>query len=355
MQNTQVQFNGIPHMSGNCWRSIEAAVRARPQCRYLEWGSGNSTIALLRLVLDNPGLSGLKLHSIENDPGFANGMFDAIAQTFRHASVDGAVRIEWLGFSKPSFFEALRGDPVVSRYEAHLLKLLWYTRNDGFWSAAAQPSASQVGRYIVWRRYLIRLQCSAAFRWERFRRALARSGRVGTVTTAGTAQSPKIPRLNGPTRVTFDTERVRFELLLVPQLRNWLWRRGPILDGLYQEFADYVSAPLEGQFDVVLVDGRARTSCLKRIHHDVLLAPGGVLFLHDAHRPFHHEALQLFGTWSYVRGSNVRLDGAPLNADQRGGQLPFVRSGPSMQQVEAVFDRELYFYEAPASGNSGVS
>jgi len=270
-------------------------------------------------------------------------MFDAITDSFRRASVDGVVRVEPLHFPKPSLLEALGSDPDVSRYEARFLKMLWYTSNDRFWIASLRPNAPHIRRFGALRRYLIGLRCSAGFRWQRFRRALAPSERIETVTAMGMAHSPAIPRLNAPTSVTFDTERVRLEYLFIPQLRNWLWQRAPILDGLYAEFADYVSVPLEGQFDVILVDGRARTSCLKRIHHDDLLAPGGVLFLHDAHRPSQHEALQLFRTWSFVRGSRIGSDSSPSPGP------PLVRSGPSMEHGEAVFDRELYFYEAPVS------
>ena len=79
-----------------------------------------------------------------------------------------------------------------------------------------------------------------------------------------------------------------------------------------------------------------RTSCLKRVHHDHLLAPGGVLFLHDADRPSQQEGLQLFSTWSYVRGS-VPDEDSP--GGEEGPTLPQVWSGASMQDVEAVFDR----------------
>ena len=144
-----------------------------------------------------------------------------------------------------------------------------------------------------------------------------------TETATGTVQSPPKPPLRSPTLVTFDTEPALIQYLVIPQLRNRLWREGPILDGLYEEFADYVSAPLDGRFDVVLVDGRARTSCLKRVHHDHLLAPGGVLFLHDADRPSQQEGLQLFSTWSYVRGAAFRTKTRQVERKARR----FLRSG----------------------------
>ena len=220
--------------------------------------------------------------------------------------------------------------------------MLWHTRNDRFW--AAEPRAGDLGRWGGLRRYGTTLRCSAAFRLQRVRRALAPTDMTEMETATGTVQSPPKPPLRSPTLVTFDTEPALIQYLVIPQLRNRLWREGPILDGLYEEFADYVSAPLEGRFDVVLVDGRGRTSCLKRVHHDHLLAPGGVLFLHDADRPSQQEGLQLFSTWSYVRGS-VPDEDSP--GGEEGPTLPQVWSGGSMQDVEAVYDRELYFYVAP--------
>jgi hypothetical protein len=339
-----MNFDGIPLMSPNCWRAIEDAVAARAPCRYLEWGSGNSTIALLRAALQNRGGPRLELHSIESDRGFASALFDAMVETFHRASVDGLVRVEPLRYPKPSLLEALRSDPGAARYEAQFLKVLWHTRNDRFW--AAEPRAVDLGRWGGVRRHGTTLRCSAAFRLERVRRALAPIDMTATETKAGTVQSPPKPPLRPPTLVTFDTEPVRLQFLVIPQLRNRLWREGPILDGLYEEYADYVSAPLEGRFDVVLVDGRARTSCLKRIYHDRLLAPGGVLFLHDAHRPSQQEGLQLFSTSSYVRGTRSVLEEDSPGADE-APTPPQVWSGTSIQDVEAVFDRELYFYVAP--------
>lgn len=332
-------------MSPNCWRFVEDAVRSHPDCRYLEWGSGNSTIAVLRLALANRDSSAFVLHSIENNRKFANAMVDAIAKTFQAASVEGVVRVEPIRFSKPSLLGAFASDKAVARYEAHFLRVLWNTRNDRFWVLNAETEGSHAGRGGALRRRLIALRCSAAFRWQRLQRALQRSEPGDTVLSVGTIQSPNLPRLKFPARVIFETERVRLEFLLIPQLRNWLWHRHPILDGLYREFADYVSAPLDGQFDVVLVDGRARTSCLKRVHHDDLLAPGGTLFLHDAHRLSQYEGLLHFPTWSYVRGSNE--GGGNACSGGEGPAPPLVRSGSSTDHVDTVFDRELYFYEAP--------
>ena len=219
-------------MSPNCWRAIEDAVAAARPCRYLEWGSGNSTIALLRAALESRGGPRLELNSIESDRGFARSLYDAMAETFQRASVDGLVRVEPLCYPKPSLLEALGSDPAVARYEAQFLKVLWHTRNDRFW--AAEPRAGDLGRWGGLRRYGTTLRCSAAFRLQRVRRALAPTDMTETETATGTVQSPPKPPLRSPTLVTFDTEPALIQYLVIPQLRNRLWREGPILDGLYE-------------------------------------------------------------------------------------------------------------------------
>lgn len=74
---------------------------------------------------------------------------------------------------------------------------------------------------------------------------------------------------------------------------------------------EYVSFPssLGMAFDVILVDGRKRRRCLLEAKR--LLAPDGVVFLHDAHRKRYHCALgefpdSCFLTRDLWRGSNER-------------------------------------------------
>ncbi len=57
----------------------------------------------------------------------------------------------------------------------------------------------------------------------------------------------------------------------------------------------YVELPasLGETFDFVLVDGRARSFCIRTGFS--LLRPGGVLVLHDAQRPEYHEAMHAIG------------------------------------------------------------
>ena len=57
-------------------------------------------------------------------------------------------------------------------------------------------------------------------------------------------------------------------------------------DGTYAEFKDYVELPAkwERQFDVVLVDGRARVPCARSAIYNSLLEPNGIVVVHDWER-----------------------------------------------------------------------
>jgi predicted O-methyltransferase YrrM len=81
------------------------------------------------------------------------------------------------------------------------------------------------------------------------------------------------------------------EIHAVPGERQpWLPENG---DGTYGDFQEYVEYPSRlGPFDFILVDGRAREACLRRARE--MLAPGGVVVLHDANRHFLKAAWELF-------------------------------------------------------------
>jgi predicted O-methyltransferase YrrM len=342
-------LDGTPMMSPNCWQAIQEAAEARGPCRYLEWGTGNSTLAMLRTALED-GRAGWEIHAVESDLGFADEMMAAIAETFRRAGADGLVHVEPLRYPKPGLLQAVRPDPLVRLYESQFLKVLWRTRNDDYWIMDARPQGRDAGRLGGVNRSFTQVRCSTGHALHRVRRAVGAKDVQPSRVSAGTVQSPVVPALRSPTRVVFETSKVKLDYYAVPQLRNRIWHRRPILDGLYAEFADYVSAPLDGRFDVVLVDGRARTSCLKRVHHDELLNAGGALFLHDAHRPSHQEALRLYSPWSYLRGVHDTEGEAAAPSPEDGTRPPRppqVRSGGSMEQLAAGFDRELFFYVAP--------
>jgi predicted O-methyltransferase YrrM len=56
------------------------------------------------------------------------------------------------------------------------------------------------------------------------------------------------------------------------------------------DYRDYLERPSEdGPYDLILVDGRARSACLSVTR--TLLRPGGLVLLHDANRPHYLPAL----------------------------------------------------------------
>lgn len=55
-------------------------------------------------------------------------------------------------------------------------------------------------------------------------------------------------------------------------------------DGNYEEFKDYINAPINyGPFDIILIDGRARNECAKICH--LIANKETFIFIHDFNRP----------------------------------------------------------------------
>lgn len=60
--------------------------------------------------------------------------------------------------------------------------------------------------------------------------------------------------------------------------------------GTYEEFKSYIEAPINnGPFDVILIDGRARVSCVSICHK--ISHENTIVFIHDYHREEYQEAL----------------------------------------------------------------
>lgn len=77
---------------------------------------------------------------------------------------------------------------------------------------------------------------------------------------------------------------------VVPDEPRWADSAG---DGDYQKFRNYVEFPAQyGEFDFILVDGRAREACIQEAHS--LLSPRGVLVVHDANRDPYQKPMSLF-------------------------------------------------------------
>ena len=90
-------------------------------------------------------------------------------------------------------------------------------------------------------------------------------------------------------------------------------------DGAYSDLRDYVEFPSKfGNFDFILVDGRARKDCLIKAYR--LIKNEGVVTLHDANRNYYHESFGLYkyhvlfkdyckeagGLWVGSKGINIK-------------------------------------------------
>jgi predicted O-methyltransferase YrrM len=62
-------------------------------------------------------------------------------------------------------------------------------------------------------------------------------------------------------------------------------------DGSYDDFKSYIEYP-NGSFDFILIDGRARTHCLKKAYD--LISETGLIMLHDANRDSYLENTSMF-------------------------------------------------------------
>ncbi len=113
-------------------------------------------------------------------------------------------------------------------------------------------------------------------------------------------------------------DRVHLHLAEFPafwELPDWSWQeRIPPRDICRPEVIKYVEYPRrvagERGFDVVIVDGRFRRRCL--LVAPEVLAPGGLVLLHDAQREHYHRSLESykFGRFFDVGslpGSKVRI------------------------------------------------
>lgn len=79
-------------------------------------------------------------------------------------------------------------------------------------------------------------------------------------------------------------ERLNVQMLLCPP-DSPLGKNATIEEEDPSKLDEYIHAADGKEFDVIIVDGVARVACMERARH--LLGRGGVVFLHDAHRPWY--------------------------------------------------------------------
>jgi len=107
------------------------------------------------------------------------------------------------------------------------------------------------------------------------------------------------------------SDRVHLYLSEFPafwELPSWSWLEQKIPDGICQpEVVDYVEYPRQVAgskgFDIIIIDGRFRRRCL--LVAAEVLAPGGLVLLHDAQRAHYHRSLENYKSGRFFDVGNL--------------------------------------------------
>ncbi|MEP4533533.1 MAG: hypothetical protein ABJ004_10640 [Cyclobacteriaceae bacterium] len=101
----------------------------------------------------------------------------------------------------------------------------------------------------------------------------------------------------------------KVEIELVPQTLDGDFHTDN--DGTYEEFRDYVNFPQQkGTFDYIVIDGRARSACLKKAYD--LISEEGVVVMHDANRKYYREHFNLFENKFLITDNRKRSGGMAI-------------------------------------------
>lgn len=337
------EIDGTPRMSDNCWDTIVTQVQANQSnqspCRFLEWGSGNSTLCLIRTAIEQNFI--LDLVSVEHDPAFFRAMLREILRYVKTTCVHGTFTFEQIQrFAMPT---VRRARQEIVTLENHFIFWQYLTGNrDSKHSARLRPNFQVRLRHIVKRllafsvgRTQFYAQCAVSSHGEH----LWRPRQQGALREA---KVPEVNRLATGARVEIQLPLVNFWYMCLPPQNNRLTGRWTF-DGLFSEFYQYVMAPLQHDtYNIILVDGRARASCIKRVFHEQLLSDQGTLFVHDAHMDEFYEAFQLFDSeYTFLDGSNRTLRGDQVRPE---GGLPIVCIGTDIGHLTKRNSREMWVY-----------
>jgi len=335
------EMNASPQMSDNCWYAITEALSEKRQYRVLEWGSGASTLAFLKYGLQqrsNENTEKFVLVSIEHDPRWVRSVLANAVQLLEPSATKCEVLIakhsEKLGGSQRN---------TGSGAELESEHLLYYDLCFPRW--AFKPGLFESPNRVMW--LARRLPHHVFVRgWTKLLN-MTRSSTQSNLSHMRTVEVDllesfldNVPRdCRQIIRLYGDSVDFCYHLI-PPNLPRFSSRWSK--DGMFWEFEDYVMAPVEPPFDVILVDGRARVSCIKRILRDGLLAEGGYLFLHDACSDYYQEAIRLLDGCYFIDGSGIRTDGTVLQAH---AQKFWVKHGTSQHELRRDFSQELLVYQ----------
>jgi hypothetical protein len=337
-------LDGSPLMSANCWNvvlnSLGKRIKSENAVRCLEWGSGNSTISLMR--------EGLK-----------------VKKSFELVSIDHDTKFF------PYLAESIISEVLEKRKN---IKIKWSeirSKNSSSSLAALRRRRLLKGATIGWQilrgnkriQYAEKFRPVFSFSIPRFVKQITKLVLIklgywywllSNENDAKIAESVEIREKGNFSRyfsrkmpagfLSLVSDNLSIRLFHIPELKTPFWDRGVLLDGSMDQLQAYVDVILDGQFDLVFIDGRARVSCIKRTFYDNLLKDNGFLFVHDAYRAEMIEAFNLFRpTHTFINGSNVTLNGSMRCAEDFG--YPLVRIGESAEALEWRIAQELFMYQ----------
>jgi predicted O-methyltransferase YrrM len=97
-------------------------------------------------------------------------------------------------------------------------------------------------------------------------------------------------------------------------------------DGSAEDLKDYVNFPARFKyFDFILIDGRARNSCILKARE--IISPEGIVVLHDANRKYYYSSFNVFENQVYLKDNKI-IDGDLWIASV--GQNPLSYLSPSI-------------------------
>lgn len=356
-------LDGSPLISENCWNTVLDALKKRlkseDEVRFLEWGGGNSTVSLIRTALE----AGKKfeLNSADHDARFFPYLAESLILEFlKNGTFD--TQISWKNLRGP-YLTIPEAKTIFTRHRKLKAKTIdWqiltgnkriqFAENTApYFGFFQRKTLRQLAKYILIKlEYFLWLteglvsklfQKKVEAGYYSIEESTFHLHGEGIKSGLFSAYFEK-SRPRGYLEVT--QGKISLKLWHIPELNTLFWKKGVLLEGSIEQLPDFIEMPLEGKFDAVFVDGRARVSCIKRAFYDKLLKEGGYLFVHDAYRSEMMEGFKLFTpTPTFIQGSNVTLNGSIRCHESFG--YPLIRTGESAKKLEYRIAQELFMYQ----------
>ena len=347
-------LDGSPLMSDNCWNVIITAIKERStegkEVTCLEWGSGNSTINLIRTALNVK--MNFKIISVDHETAFFPWLAESIINEFCGRKEEKPI-LTWHLLQGPIISFSKIGKILSERSVFKSSSLYWQIilgNKRLQYVEKYQPNFDFHFTKVI--KQLIKLMIIEIDYWFWIIRGIVYNFLLRKRFDDRYALSEPIiikdffdyfTKNHKPGCLKIKQDNVTIELWHLPMLQSF-WRYGLLLDGPITQLSDYVSIPVKENFDIIFIDGRARVSCIKRVNRDKLLKNGGWLFVHDAFRSEMGEAFQMLNQpHQFINGSNKTLNGQKRCDDGFG--FPFIKTGDGLTNLNQEIVQELFVYQ----------